>query len=295
MKKYLILFSLLIFMMCLTGCESEETRKQNIDQLIDKMTYRMSSEEIQNDRTSVSNYSSETYFLEKAQSTFTELCKNKEYERIVCFVDHLEDFNFKNESFLNHVTETFISWGDETFSTNDPYQIVSFIKFVDKDFNRKILFNRVNLNHFYNSMKSFVESTGIKVITEDGKGGYYDDEANRRNNKKGAWYDPLSKTYVRSGEIGTYRNNVYYTYLGDIEKARKEEEWWSNTGSNPATNSSYSYVYKGRWKFNSSQGETLLNGNSYELKVDDNGSFLANINGDITIFTGDGTITIPEK
>lgn len=295
MKKHLILLSLLFLILCLTGCESEETRMQNIDQLIDKMTYRMSSDEVKNEKTTVSKYINDSHFLEKAKSTFTELCENKEYERIVYLVDHLQEYNFKSDNFHDHITETFISWGNETFSTNDPYQIVSFIKFVGKDFNRNRYGYAVNLNSFYGQMKAFIENTGIRIIAEDGQGGYYDDTTNRRINKKGAWYDPLSKKYLSRGEIGTYRHNVYYTYLGDLEKVRNEEEWWSNTGSNPETKSSYSYVYKGRWTLKESQANTLLKGSSYELKVDEDGSFLANINGDITIFTGDGTITIPEK
>mgnify|MGYP004474203529 FL=1 len=98
----------------------------------------------------------------------------------------------------------------------------------------------------YNNFCDAVKSTGTKVITESGQGGYYDKQSSEYKSES-YWYSPLFKTRYSKGEIGTYRYTKSYTIAGDLLLSYESTYWYDTLSSDPNNSKGGELRYKGKY------------------------------------------------
>ena len=129
----------------------------------------------------------------------------------------------------------------------------------------------------YNDFCDAVKSTGTKVITESGQGGYYDKRSSEYKNEF-YWYSPLFKTRSSKGEIGTYKYSKNYTLAGDLLLSYESTYWYDTERNDPHNSDGGKLWYKGQYiSGNYSDARVFLEktslGDTYILQ-DDNADIL---------------------
>lgn len=139
----------------------------------------------------------------------------------------------------------------------------------------------------YNDFCDAVKSTGTKVITAAGQGGYYDRQRSKYKSES-YWYSPLFKTRSSQGEIGTYKYTRDYTIVGDLLLSYESTYWYDTLKSDPNNSKDGELRYKGQYiSGNYSDAKVFLEktslGDTYILQDD---------NVDILITLGSSSLYI---
>lgn len=143
----------------------------------------------------------------------------------------------------------------------------------------------------YNDFCAAVKSTGTKVITESGQGGYYDKLSSKYQNER-YWYSPLFKKRYSKGEVGTYRYTKNYTFAGDLLLSYESTYWYGTPTDDPNNSEGGELRYKDEYiSTNYSDAAIFVKkaslGDTYILQ-DDNADILITLGGSsLHIFDND--------
>jgi len=237
MKK--ILHTILYLVVCcfiFTGCESKEVKRANIDSLVLSASKGNIEDNLK--------YNNDKYLIESATSLYGKLFDAEDYKSIKNLDRNLIKLcnnnitinELKNTSKINAINNIYLG--------EDAGKLCRFIDYCyssyDKDYDYDYCLAGLTTTE---SIKSFLDKTAIKPITNDGKGGYYDTRKNEYTRDYGKWYDPLSKSYSETGGVGKYRVALDYDFCGDFLIEEKKEVWDGFRGVDNNPNKTYYTTY----------------------------------------------------
>ena len=265
-KKILSLLLLTVLSASLCGCESEAQHQENINIFINKLDHDPTDVYRQSDKTQVEKYKNEEYFLTALGNKMTSLFSERDFDTANKILTNLHNAQFESQELQDIVKNAF----NTTLDTVDKDNIADYIALI---YEAQTIFG----NSFYKldesklaaSILSLAENHGEEIQTLNIPGTYYYGKDDSYVDTYDNWYDPLSKQYVRTGEIGTYRWITKFTLHGDIIEKVFTEEWWAPPGeSNPATTSEYHYYWKDS-AIDNNIAKYLIGNTAYAVKITD--------------------------
>lgn len=188
------------------------------------------------------SFSFENSDLTKFEQLVVEGLENHldEWSKGMDFLDNLNRLEYHSEYLKTAVSDWLKRVGTYVFSKNVS-EVASYIEQVKDDLDENYYASIINCFP-YQELKTYIESNGIKAITEDNAGGYYDSLKNEYEDED-YWYDPLSKRKSRSGSVGEYHYTLSHMFFGDFMMVERAKFWYGTD-----SDSSYScYVeYMGK-------------------------------------------------
>lgn len=295
MKKWktIVLTSILCFFtICLLcGCESEETKMQNINDLITRLS---SGEEVSDTDVQIyKNYADSELFEKAVCKELDTFNKDSDYDKVLNLLTALnnDSIDYQSEEMNKIVAETIEQLKTEYLSITDVKDIDVYLSKLDPFLKLYDYVKDVDDIYGTDEIIDFAQKNGTKIITKDNAGGYFDSRKGDYKESETKYFDPLSNRYVSYGEVGTYKTKTSYEFYGDILKERKSEIWYTPYSEPNGANTSYfNYEYK-------NLGSDILHGNAnslisgdvegYDLSKDDSTYLIIYDKEDLQLIHGD--------
>lgn len=166
----------------------------------------------------------------------------------------LDEFQIQNEAikelFQNtlHDTQGKVFSGNSTLSLSDYIQCVnrylSSYGLTNEDGSENNAYYATVLECYpYDAFVSCIKTNGQLVISTSGRGGYYDGQEEKYENKH-YWVDPLFKTHRSKGEIGTYEYTEEHMLFGDFRVKITSKYWYMTDKNDPNNDLDAELYYK---------------------------------------------------
>ena len=288
LSKLLFVVSLLSVLVIPVGCESEEKQHMKIDGLLEDICENGLSSD---DSKLIEKYQNTDYFTEKSLETVEYLLENQQYVSVYNLLSSFEEASYKNKDIKKVLSDNISHTYHDLLSSEDYHKIYDCLS---------IGYTLENLEYYTNRKEVypiediivFARTFGVPIITKDSSNGYYYDKKDSYKTVIGRWYSPIEKRYLSRGEVGTYRENIRYTFYGDVLKILYETEWWTPYSErNGADELVAEYWYKDSYKFTSnSVAQQLLEGEGYFFGKETDFSMIVITNNRLILMNQNGTL-----
>lgn len=181
----------------------------------------------------ISQLSQRMRFSEILLEQLDQLNESGDFEGFLSLIEALDYAEYQNESIKEMVAEAYQAREDEFFRSTD--SIFDNISAIATLVRMEYYFDRqVVIDHL-------MENAGA-VMTENGKGGYYDALQEEYQNHSGKG-DPLG---LGSG-VGTYTTTDSYRFYGDFLAHSRSKQWYGTSSSDDCNSSYTSWDFRGEY------------------------------------------------
>lgn len=160
--------------------------------------------------------------------------------RMICLLD---EFHVQNDVIKNQFQSILTNIQKKVFSGNGSLSMRQYIENANRILTNGSFTGTSNTEsnsyyatvlecYPYDEMTSFIITNGEAVVSTIGLGGHYDNLINEYENKS-YWYDPLSKTKLSIGEVGTYEHKEEYLFAGDFMVKITSTYWYMTSADDP--------------------------------------------------------------
>ena len=226
-----------------------------------------------------------SYLHEFVLQKFDEYEGTNEIDEMVYIANLLSSGGIEDEEIRNSIQEMlkekqnmlFVNGENEALSS-----LLSCAEMLGEDNYYLTIFNCLP----YDETVEYVKQNAVKLITKQGRGGFYDDKTLENESY---WVDPLAKVRLSRGEIGTYQYSVTNMAAGDFRVEIETKQWYQTPESDPNNQKSTSLYYKDNY-FTSGYDEIreflriMDNNNSYFIPNAERPVFMTFAEGSITVF-----------
>ena len=195
------------------------------------------TEVMKDKRDRISQLSQSGKFSKVLLEELDELNESGDFERFVSLIEALDYAKYQEESIKEMLAEAYQAKEDELFRDAD-----SILE------NKSAIGALIRMEYYFDGRQAVIDHLKgdiHTVITENGKGGYYDTLHGEYQSSSGKG-DPLG---LGSG-VGTYSTTESYSFYGDF-LAKRSTKYWYGTEKSDKNNSSIT-----SWEF---RGETISN------------------------------------
>lgn len=190
------------------------------------------TEEMRDKANIISQLSQSRRFSKILLEQLNQLNESGDFDEFVSLVEVLDYAEYQDESIKEMVAEVYQAREDELFRDAD--------SILD---NKAAIATLVRMEYYFDGQVVIdrLKENASAVITENGKGGYYDAlrEEYKDSRKKG---DPLG---LGSG-VGTYTRTTSYSFYGDFLAMQSSTYWYGTTSSDDCNSSDTSWEFRGK-------------------------------------------------
>ena len=178
----------------------------------------------------MTDYKHKPYFKEYSRQKFDSYLNDGEYLKAIIVLEQTDIYDVRDNEMYEKIN---LIIKDGKYSNLSDRDLASFIaayarlSYKSKNYNAKI--------------EEYIKEKYPLVITEDGKGGYYDSQKDKYKDSSRN-VNPLGTSW--STGVGTYVESTNYYFYGDILVEYYYKHWYGTSSYDSNNSSVYSYEFK---------------------------------------------------
>lgn len=171
------------------------------------------------------------------------LGKENRFEDCCYLIKRLEGFGYKNEEVKKQFMLCLEIEKDRVFEATDGTALADYLCLI-RSYDSSFYYTILDCFPF-DRMTDAIKAQCIPVITEVGRGGYYDSHDGEVEDES-YWWSPLFEERARSGEVGYQKITKENLFSGDFDVVIRSEVFYGTSPSDYGNSLNASLYYKGK-------------------------------------------------
>lgn len=175
-----------------------------------------------------------------AMDELTRYMEKNDFEALAKTIALLDKHKVENKNVRQLFQTCLRNIQEEVFAGNGQIDMYDYIRIVNNQLDGSN-YTTILECYPYDAMIAYINQKGQQVVTEAGRGGFYDDLKDEYTNES-YWVDPLMKTRNKKGEVGTYQYTEENQLFGDF-RVNITSKYWYGTAKDDSNNSLTARLY----------------------------------------------------